>query len=141
MANHRLYGFWGDLTEALRTGQLQNEAKSGETPFFEALYADPARLKRFLAAMTGLSHGANLAIAQQFPWQEHKTFVDVGTAQGDLAVQIALANPHLTGIGFDLPEVAPVFEELRRAERPAGTAALRRAATSSRTTCRKPTCS
>src|SRR6266700_6525401 len=111
MANHRLYGFWGHLTEALRTGQLQNEAKSGETPFFQALYADPARLKGFLAAMTGLSHGANVAIARQFPWHEHETFVDVGTAQGDLAVQIALANDHLTGVGFDLPEVAPVFEE------------------------------
>jgi len=111
MANHRLYGFWGHLTEALRTGQVQNEARSGETLFFEALYADPARLKDFLRAMSGLSHGANLAIARQFPWQEHKTFVDVGTAQGDLAAQIALANPHMTGIGFDLPEVAPVFEE------------------------------
>jgi hypothetical protein len=111
MANQRLYGFWGGLSEALRTGQLQNEAKSGETPFFEALYADPARLKGFLAAMTGLSHGANLAIARQFPWHEHETFVDVGTAQGDLAVQIALANKHLTGAGFDLPEVAPIFED------------------------------
>jgi O-methyltransferase domain len=30
---------------------------------------------------------------------------------GDLAAQIALANPHLRGMGFDLPEVAPVFEE------------------------------
>jgi len=111
MANSRLYRFWGGLTEALRTGQLQNEAKSGETPFFQALYADPARLKGFLAAMTGLSHGANLAIARQFPWHEHETFVDVGTAQGDLAVQIALANEHLIGAGFDLPEVAPVFED------------------------------
>jgi hypothetical protein len=111
MANHRLYGFWGHLTAALRTGQLQNEAKSGEAPFFEALYADPARLKEFLAAMSGLSHGANLAIAKQFPWREYATFADVGTAQGDLAVQIALANPHLAGVGFDLPEVAPVFED------------------------------
>jgi hypothetical protein len=111
MANHRLYGFWGHLTEGLRTGQLQNEAKSGDTPFFEALYADPARLKQFLAAMTGISHGANLAIAKQFPWRDHRTFADIGTAQGDLAVQIALAHPHITGVGFDLPEVAPVFED------------------------------
>jgi hypothetical protein len=109
MANARLYRFWGTLTEALRTGQLQNEAKSGEAPFFEALYADPARLEGFLAAMTGLSHGANLAIARQFPWQEYETFLDLGTAQGDLAVQIALANEHLNGLGFDLPEVAPIF--------------------------------
>ena len=31
---------------------------SGEL-LFAALYASPARLKEFLAAMTGLSHGAN----------------------------------------------------------------------------------
>jgi len=111
MANHRLYGFWGGLTEGLRTGRLQNEAKTGDVPFFEALYADPARLREFLGAMTGLSHGANLAIAERFPWGERSSFVDVGTAQGDLAVQIALANPHLAGGGFDLPEVGPVFED------------------------------
>jgi hypothetical protein len=111
MANHRLYPFWGHLTEALRTGQPQNEIKSGGPGLFETLYAEPARLAEFLAAMTGLSHGANLAIARQFPWTDYSTFVDVGTAQGDLAAQIALANPHLRGTGFDLPEVAPIFEE------------------------------
>ncbi|HEX3351770.1 MAG TPA: methyltransferase [Terriglobales bacterium] len=111
MANQRLYGFWGHLTEALRTGLPQNEVRSGDSPLFEALYADPARLKSFLAAMTGVSHGANMAIASKFPWAGYKSFVDVGTAQGDLAVQIALANPHLSGIGFDLAEVGPIFEE------------------------------
>ncbi len=111
MANQRLYPFWGSLTKALRTGKLQNEAASGDTPFFEALYADPARLKSFLHAMTGLSHGSNIAIARQAPWADYKSFVDVGAAQGDLAVQIAKANPHLTGMGFDLPEVGPIFEE------------------------------
>jgi hypothetical protein len=111
MANRRLYPFWGHLTEALRTGEPQNEYRSGGPGLFETLYSEPARLKEFLAAMTGISHGANRAIARQFPWGDYQTFVDVGTAQGDLAVQIALANPHLSGVGFDLPEVAPVFEE------------------------------
>ncbi|MCE9615840.1 MAG: hypothetical protein K8T26_16340 [Lentisphaerae bacterium] len=60
--------------------------------------------------MTGVSHGANMAIARAFAWANHRTFVDVGTAQGDLAAQIALANPHLSGIGFDLPEVVPHLE-------------------------------
>jgi len=112
MANARLFGFWNHLTEALRTGRPQNEAKdaSGESPF-EALYAEPARLKEFLAAMSGISHGANMAIAQKVSWAKYKTFADVGTAQGDLAVQIALANPHLKGIGFDLAQVGPTFEE------------------------------
>ncbi len=26
-------------------------------------------------------------------------------------MQVALKNPHIAGIGFDLPEVAPIFEE------------------------------
>ena len=111
MANARLYPFWGHLTEALRTGQPQNEVKTGGPGMFETLYADPARLKGFLAAMTGISHGANMTIARAFPWKDYRTFVDVGTAQGDLAVQVALANPHLRGLAFDLPEVAPVFED------------------------------
>ena len=111
MANTRLYPFWSHLTEALRTGVPQNEAKHGTAGLFETLYANPIRLKEFLGAMTGISHGANMAIANTFPWGDYRTFVDVGTAQGDLAVQIVLSNPHLQGTGFDLPEVAPIFEE------------------------------
>ena len=107
----RLYRFWGHLTDALRTGELQNETKSGGVPLFEALYADPVQLKGFLAAMTGISHGANLAIAEKVSWGDYTTFADIGTAQGDLAVQIALAHPHLSGVGFDLPQVGPVFED------------------------------
>jgi hypothetical protein len=111
MANLRLYPFWGGLTEALRTGQLQNEAKDGGMPFFEALYADPTRLKEFLKAMSGLSRGSNLALATKFPWKDYWSVLDLGTAQGDTVVQITKAHPHLTGTGYDLPEVGPVFEE------------------------------
>ncbi len=109
MFNARLYGYWGSLTEALRTGVPQNEAKTGGN-FFTALYADPDRLRPFLHAMTGLSMGAARAIAQKFPWQRYQTFVDLGTAAGGLPVQLALAHPHLTGIGLDLPPARPVFE-------------------------------
>jgi hypothetical protein len=116
MANSRLFGFWNDLSPALRTGLPQNEAKDGGD-FFAALYADPKRLKEFMQAMSGLSRPANMAIAQRFPWANYKAFVDVGTAQGDLAAQIALANLHLTGVGFDLPEVGPIFEENMAAKR------------------------
>jgi hypothetical protein len=112
MANARLYGFWSHLTEALRTGQPQNEAKhdTAGSPF-AALYSDPARLKGFLSAMSAISHAANMAIARKVKWADYRTYADLGTAQGDLAVQIALENPHLQGIGLDLPEVAPIFEE------------------------------
>ncbi|MCZ6878888.1 MAG: methyltransferase [Acidobacteria bacterium] len=110
MANNRLYPFWGSLTEALRTGKPQNEAKTGDD-LFEAIYADPARLKGFLKAMTGLSMGASQAIATKFPWADYKTFMDIGTAQGGLPVLVALAHEHITGGGFDLEAVAPIFNE------------------------------
>ena len=111
MANARLYTFWGSLTEALRTGQPQNEAKGGEEDFFAAIYADPGRLKGFMEAMTGISLGSAIAIANKFPWNRYGTFVDVGTAQGGLPVQVALAHEHLSGGGFDLPPVGPIFEQ------------------------------
>ena len=113
MANARLYPFWGSLTEALRTGQPQNEAKSGGN-FFAALYADPGRLENFLKAMTGLSLGSGQAIARQFPWKDYRTFVDIGTAQGGVPVQVALAHEHLSGGGMDLPVVQPIFESYIR---------------------------
>ena len=109
MANARLYRFWGSLTEGLRTGQAQNEAKTGED-FFGTLYADPQRLEGFLKAMTGLSLGSARALAKTFPWKKYRTFVDVGCAQGGVAVEIVLAHKHLTGMGMDLPVVQPVFE-------------------------------
>jgi precorrin-6B methylase 2 len=109
MANARLYRFWGSLTEGLRTGKPQNEVKAGED-FFGTLYADPQRLENFLKAMTGLSIGSALAIAKKFSWKQCRTFVDVGCAQGGVAVEIALAHKHLTGLGMDLPVVQPVFE-------------------------------
>jgi O-methyltransferase domain len=111
MANQRLYGHWNNLTAALRTGEPQNEAKLGDLDVFSELYADPQRLRSFLKAMTGISKGANRAIAGKFPWKRYQTAVDVGTAEGDLIVQIASANPNISGVGFDLAEVAPVFED------------------------------
>jgi hypothetical protein len=109
MMNARLYGFWGSLTTALRTGAPQNEMRAGQSPF-EAIYADPQRLRGFLAAMTGVSSGAAMAIAAKFPWHEYSSFIDVGCAEGCVPVTISTRHPHLTGGGFDLPAVRPHFE-------------------------------
>jgi hypothetical protein len=111
MANERLYPFWGSLTEGLKTGKPQNEAKTGGPGLFENIYRDPDRLRLFLGAMTGLSMGAAKAIASKFPWKDYQTVVDVGGAQGGLLVQVGLAHPHLKGTNFDLEVVEPVFTE------------------------------
>jgi hypothetical protein len=111
MCSARLYPFWGSLTEALKTGQPQNEGKSEQESSFDALYADPHRLQGFLGAMTGFSLSTATVMAKNFPWRNYKSFADVGGAQGTVAVQIALGNPHLQGIVFDLPAVKPHAEE------------------------------
>jgi precorrin-6B methylase 2 len=113
MANERLYRFWGSLTDGLRTGKPQNEARTGED-FFGTLYADPHRLEGFLKAMTGLSIGSARMIAKKFPWKKYRTFADVGCAQGGVAVEIALAHKHLAGAGMDLAVVQPLFEAYTR---------------------------
>jgi hypothetical protein len=108
MFNARLYGFWGSLTEALRTGEPQNEAKHGGD-LFEGVYADPARLEGFLRGMTGITTPVANALTKVFPWRDVGSVADIGTAQGCVPVRLARAYPHLTVTGFDLPAVRPIF--------------------------------
>jgi hypothetical protein len=110
MAGNRLYPFWGRLTEAMRTGERQNETRSG-SDFFAELYSDPVRLRGFLEAMSSLSTPAAEAIARQFPWEQYGSFADIGTAQGRVPVEIAKQHSHLRGIGYDLAPVRPCFED------------------------------
>jgi hypothetical protein len=110
MSNAMLYPLWNSLSEGLRTGQPQREAaQTGD--LFGALYGDPARLRQYAQAMTGHSMGPATAIARAFPWSRYETVIDLGCAQGCLPVQVALAHPHLSGGGFDLAPVGPIFEE------------------------------
>jgi hypothetical protein len=110
MFNARLFEYWNSLSEALHTGEPQNEAKTGGD-LFDVIYQDPAKLSGFLKAMTGISGGTAQAIAAGFPWERHQSVIDIGCAEGCVPVQLAAANPHLTGGGFDLPAVEPFFEE------------------------------
>jgi hypothetical protein len=107
--NQREYALWGSLTQALQTGHPAAETQGHD--HFGSLYDDAARFQTFVSAMTSGSLLAAKAIARQFPWENYKTLCDVGTAQGCLPVQVALAHPHIDAIGFDLPALRPVFED------------------------------
>ena len=110
LANDRLYPVWGKLSDALRTGLPQNEAKQ-EADYYGNLVSHSDRLRTFLSAMSGLSMMAAQAISRRFPWRQYRSFADVGGAQGLVASRLAEDHPHLRGINFDLPEVQPFFEE------------------------------
>ena len=75
---------------------------------FGNLYTDPVRLEGFLRAMTRLTTPVADALGA-FPWERVSSVVEIGSAQGCLPVRLALAHPHLTASGFDLPDVGPIF--------------------------------
>lgn len=110
MANARLYRFWGDLTEALKTGRPQNEIKHSGRPMFDELYADPARLEQFMAAMEGISRGNFIAFAERFDFSPYRTLVDIGGATGLLSSIVTAHHPHITARSCDLAVVRPIAE-------------------------------
>lgn len=111
MSNNRLYGFWDNLEEALRTGQPQNEAKAGDRPFFEVLYSDEKRLREFVQAMGSVQTGNFFEFAKGFDFSNYDTMCDIGGAGGNLAIQVATNQPHMKCITFDLPKVAKIAAE------------------------------
>lgn len=111
MANHRLYPFWGNLEEGLKSGLPQNEAKNGGKPLFEELYADESRLKEFIQAMTGAQMGNFIAFSRNFDFSAYKTMCDVGGSGASLSAQVALNNDNMSCVSFDLAPVAPIAQE------------------------------
>jgi predicted O-methyltransferase YrrM len=108
MCNARLYRFWGDLTEGLRTGKPQNEIRHTGKPMFEELYSDPDRLEQFMNAMSAISMGGFQALAQKFDFSKFETLCDVGGATGQLSIIVASRHPHMRCTTFDLPVVEPI---------------------------------
>jgi len=111
MLNARLFRFWHDLPEALRTGRPQNETKHGQKGVFETLYAELPKLEQFLGAMTGLSRLNFEAFAETFDFAPYATLCDVGGATGLLSIEVAKRHAHLRCTSFDLPAVEPVAKK------------------------------
>jgi hypothetical protein len=111
MLNARLFGFWNNLGDALKTGQPQNEARHNGKPLFEELYADQARLGQFLDAMTGFQAANFQRLAEKFHFENYHSVTDMGGALGLLSRMLANRHPHLSFNSFDLPPVAPLAQQ------------------------------
>jgi precorrin-6B methylase 2 len=103
-----LFGLWASLTPALRTGKPQSGPRG--TGNFPAFYADKVTRENFVRAMTARTLPAAKALAAKFPWASYNTLIDIGTAEGCLPIEIARVHPHITGGGFDLPQVSSLFD-------------------------------
>lgn len=111
MANNRLYPFWNDLEECLKTGKPQNETKNGGKPMFEAIYANEDRLREFIHGMGGVQAGNFMKLAHDFDFSKYNTLCDVGGSGANLSIHITKNNSHMKCISFDLPPVGPIAKE------------------------------
>lgn len=104
-SNRNLYPAWGRLTEALRTGAPQSGSD------FAAVLDRPAVLAQFADMMDALTQSLGPLLIDTVDWPERGTVLDVGGARGNLLAQVVKAQPQLTGVVFDLPQMAPLFDE------------------------------
>ncbi|MDX1768268.1 MAG: methyltransferase, partial [Arenibacter troitsensis] len=100
-----------NLEDGLKTGLPQNETKNGGKPIFEAIYADPKKLREFVRAMAGVQMGNFIEFAKTFNFSKYKTLCDIGGAGGFLAAHVAMNNQHIQCTSIDLPQVEPIAKE------------------------------
>jgi O-methyltransferase domain/Dimerisation domain len=106
--NASLYAKWSGLSASLKSGEPQMETdRSGP---YARRYGNRQALEQFAAAMTASTMPIAAALTIKFPWQQYRTFVDIGCAEGCLPVRLVQEFNNLTGIGFDLPPMEPVFD-------------------------------
>jgi len=116
-------------------GLLSHELADPEVDalLFQRMHAQPDAPDRWVAVLNlqasqaraywsrphELTHRLAEPPQKRLPFFRHRTdaqnrverIIDLGAAEGGLPVQLALAHPHLTGTGFDLPPVRPIFED------------------------------
>jgi hypothetical protein len=111
MANDRLYGFWGDLEEGLKTGKPQNEIKNTGKSMFDVVTSSPENLESFIEAMNGIQMNNFISFSKHFDFSKYKTMCDMGGASALLSIQVALNNEHMKCTSFDLPPVEPIAKK------------------------------
>jgi hypothetical protein len=111
MLNARLFGFWNDLGNALKTGLPQSEVKVHGKPIFEELYASESQLGIFLESMTGFQSANFLQLAESFDFSRFNSVSDIGGALALLSRTVGARYNHLSFTTFDLPPVAPLAQK------------------------------
>jgi SAM-dependent methyltransferase len=96
---------WGDLLHSIETGQPAFRHVFGMDSF-EYLAEHPDDAANFDAAMAGFTRHIASAVADAYDFSPFRRIVDVGGGSGALLAGILRANATLTGIVFDLPDVA-----------------------------------
>jgi hypothetical protein len=96
---------WGDLLHSVETGESAFRRVFGMDSF-DYMAEHPDEAANFDAAMAGFTKHIAIAVAAAYDFSPFRRIVDVGGGNGALLAGILRANPTLTGIVFELPDVA-----------------------------------
>ncbi|MGB3440133.1 MAG: methyltransferase [Actinophytocola sp.] len=114
-SRRNLYPAWGRLGEALRTGKPQS---GGD---FLTMVESPGVLRQFADSMDALTGELGTQLIEAYDgWGDYRSMLDVGGCRGYLASRIVRSHPNLDGHVFDLPQMAPLFDELAEESGQAG---------------------
>ncbi|MCQ4084243.1 acetylserotonin O-methyltransferase [Streptomyces sp. RB6PN25] len=100
-ADINLYGVYGQLAEALRTGKPQADGD------FTGMLDDPEALGHFVRMMDGLTQGLGGQLLTALEGISYDSVLDLGGCRGHLTAQLLTARPGLVGHVFDLPQMEP----------------------------------
>jgi SAM-dependent methyltransferase len=119
MVNQVMYPTWGRLTEGLRTGAPQSDLVSGEDIFGE-WYGSSDERRRLIGWTEEITRPLLRPLAAALDWTARRSVLELGCMRGNLLAHLVHAHPHLDARGFDLPQLAPAFEENMAAQGLAG---------------------
>lgn len=102
------YQLWGSLIDKL-TSIDSKELQTGGSNYYRELYKNSDIIEEYAKSMSTLNLGANISIAENFPWENVESIVDLGCSEGGLLLQILQRYRNIKGIGIDLPELKECF--------------------------------
>lgn len=104
IANARLYGAWGGLTEALRGGHAAPDGTAA--PEDEA-----AQRARVVEAMRTACARHAQVLAERVDLSAHRTLADIGGGSGELALALAGLHRHLHCTSWDSPRATALAQQ------------------------------
>jgi SAM-dependent methyltransferase len=99
--NYHCLQRWVDLAEVVRSGR----------PSTRAGRRDQESLRAFILGMENISRRSSVEVAERFDLSSYRRMLDLGGGPGTSSLTFARANPRLTCVVFDLPEVVPIARE------------------------------
>jgi acetylserotonin N-methyltransferase len=112
-SNDVLWKLWGNLEDAVREGSHRwGQTFGRDGPIFSHFFRTEQAKREFLLGMHGYGLLSSPEVVAAFDLGPYRRLVDLGGATGHLAVAACRRYPHLRAVVFDLPDAAPLAQEV-----------------------------